>query len=1024
MIRLEELKVGMRVCGLVPEQIVEIIQVLPIKGFQELGNAQAKPIGYTVYFKHSDASQLEEKSLMCRDDHRFYEAEDKPVVGDKAQIARLAWEARRIKNAHLFDRYHSVFASDIQLLPHQIEAVYEKMLGRHPLRYLLADDPGAGKTIMAGLLIRELMARDVVRRCLIMVPGNLVDQWQEELRSKFRLSFTVCDLRQDARSFSDRELVIVRMDQAKRDKYEQMLKESKWDLIVCDEAHKMSATFSGGEIEETQRYQLGELLRGLTTHYLLMSATPHNGKEEDFQLFLRLLDEDRFEGRFRDGVRRLDTSDLVLRRMKEDLKTLEGKPLFPERKAYTADFKLSVQEQELYEAVTTYCQEEFNRAERLESGRRNTVGFALTVLQRRLASSPEAIYQSLKSRRQRLESKRTEFNESPTDLRELPDPEDLDDMPAAKLEELEEEYVDLATAARSKLELEKEIDSLKNLEFEADSLRRSNVDSKWERLREIWDKRLPEMEKNGQRRKLIIFSEHRATLSYLVSKLTDLLDDSSAIAQIHGGIPMISRRMIQNRFQNDDRIQVLVATDAAGEGINLQHAHLMVNYDLPWNPNRIEQRFGRIHRIGQSEVCHLWNIVTRETREGAVYLSLLDKLEKIREALGGKVFDVLGQLFESEPFSGLLREALRYGDDPERQAKLQRKIEGAVNLPRIQELMNDLVLADDVIAIDQTRDNMYEVGEERLHGSDVKSFLFAVFDLFSEKVCQIRIRDCGCYQITKVPGVIADDKRNSGIKGIHPEYRHICFDKDSTLPANRDCTPEYVGPGHPLIEAAAGWIKSHWKSQSPKCGEAIPILLDTNANGDSWRALFYLEWAIQNADSGGTSIDRKAQFIEVDSTGEPRKVSASSYLAYQLAGCETEKEVEALFGHIQPEARRLTEVARNYAAGFLAQRHQQEINKRESQRLDKVEAQVKESLQAEIAHQQQLIDNNRAQEQRFPERSAAYYGLRVQAERRRDDLESRLERRMQEIARQRQISPTGIIVQRVAFIVPASLLHK
>ena len=877
---------------------------------------------------------------------------------------------------------------------------------------------------MAGLLIREMMARDMVRRCLIMVPGNLVEQWQDELRSKFRLSFNLCDLRLDATDYLDGEQIIVRLDQAKRPEYRDLLEESNWDLIVCDEAHKMSATYSGGEIDRTQRYRLGELLRGLTTHYLLMSATPHNGKEEDFQLFLRLLDEDRFEGRFRDGVRRLNTSDLVLRRLKEDLVTLDGKPLFPERKAYTADYALSSQERELYEAVTTYCQEEFNRAEQLESGRRNTVGFALTVLQRRLASSPEAIYQSLKSRRQRLEKKRTEFNVSPTDLRELPDPEDLDDMPAAKIEEVEGEYVDLATAARSITELEKEIDSLKKLEFEADSLRRSNVDSKWEKLREIWEQHLPEMEKNGQRRKLIIFSEHRATLSYLVSKLSDLLDDSSAIAQIHGGIPLTRRHMVQDRFQNDDRVQILVATDAAGEGINLQRAHLMVNYDLPWNPNRIEQRFGRIHRIGQSEVCHLWNIVTRETREGAVYSRLLEKLDTIHTSLGGKVFDVLGQLFESEPLSDLLREALRYGDEPERQTELQRKIDNAVDLKHIQALVNDRVLAEDVISIDQFRQKMDEVGDDRLHGSAIRKFLFGIINLCPQSACEIRRRNCGCYEIVKVPDVIVYHARNIGITGVRSEYRHVCFEQDPALRANHECAPEYVGPSHPLIEAAASWIQSHWKCNSPACGEALPVLLDKIANGNTLRMLFYLEWAIRNADSKDTTIERKAQFVEIDLSGATREVSASSYRGYQLVKQEYERHIEALLGHIQPEAERLTGIASDYAAGILAQRHQKQINLRETKRLDREESQVEESLQAEIAHQQHQIDIFRAGEKVYPQNAAAFQGLRVQAERRKDELEARLERRMQKIARQRQISPTGIVVQRVAYIVPAGLLNN
>ncbi|MCY4466228.1 MAG: helicase-related protein [Chloroflexi bacterium] len=1023
MIRLEDLKPDMRVCGLEPEQVVEVIRVKPVAGFQGYGNAPAKPMGYTVWFKRSDGG-LQEQTLYCRDGHSFTEAVEMFVFGENARLGCLAWEARRIKNAYLFDRYHTVFVSDIDPLPHQIEAVYEKMLGRHPLRFLLADDPGAGKTIMAGLLIREMMARDIVKRCLIVVPGNLAYQWKEELRQKFRLSFDVCDLRQNASCLVNRELVIARMDQAKRPDYEELLKESYWDLIVCDEAHKMSATVSNGEIDRTQRYRLGELLSEKTTHYLLMSATPHNGKEEDFQLFLRLLDKDRFERRFRNEVRRVNTSDLVLRRMKEELVTLQSKPLFPERKAYTADYDLSDHERELYEAVTNYCREEFNRAERLTGDRKNTVGFALTVLQRRLASSPEAIYQSLRSRRQRLEDKREDTYESTKAAEPHDDLEDIDDFTAEEREELEENIGDGATAAENIQELKQEIATLCRLEQQADFVRSSNEDSKWEKLREIWEDHLPEMEKNGDRRKLIIFSEHRATLAYLEQKLARLLGDSGAIVAIHGGIGPENRRAIQSRFQSDARVQVLVATDAAGEGINLQSAHLMVNYDLPWNPNRIEQRFGRIHRIGQTEVCHLWNVVTKETREGAVYSRLLEKLDAMSNSLGGKVFDVLGELFEEKSLRNLLSEAIRYGNDPVVLEKLQKQVENAVDLPRIQALTRDRVLAKDLIDIDQLRAGMDAGRPERLNGSAIRKFLFGVFDQFPDRVYEIRELTCGCYEIAKMPGVLVNHANTIGNKTIRRIYRHVCFDQDPALRANLDCEPEFVGPGHPLLEAAISWIQSHWRSHSTDCGEALPVLLDESTDRNSWRILFYLEWTISNADGTDNAIDRKAQFIEIDSDGNIQKVAASAYLTHEVARTESEKRFNTIYGQTLSQLDALTGHARDYAAGSLAEVHLREIIERETERLNRMQEQIKESLQADIDHERRQIDNYREQEQRYPQLSAAFSGLRVQAERRKEELEARLKSRMEKIARQRRISPSGIIARRVAIIIPAGLLRK
>lgn len=310
-------------------------------------------------------------------------------------LFRLVSEAYRIRLAALFDPLLAVHTSRLEPLPHQITAVYETLLSRQPLRFVLADDPGAGKTVMAGLLIKELRVRGDVQRCLIVCPGNLVEQWQDELARRFSLPFEIVppDAARTGTWFAEHPLSICRLDTLSRnDDLQSTLETTDWDLIVCDEAHKMSASFWGGEIRRTGRYRLGQRLSTLTRHFLLLTATPHNGREEDFQLFLALLDADRFEGRFRAGVHSADASDLMRRMVKEDLLTFDGRPLFPERRAYTASYTLSEDEADLYRRVTEYVREEFDRAARLANdGRKRTVGFALTVLQRRLASSPEAI---------------------------------------------------------------------------------------------------------------------------------------------------------------------------------------------------------------------------------------------------------------------------------------------------------------------------------------------------------------------------------------------------------------------------------------------------------------------------------------------------------------------------------------------------------------------------------------------------------------------------------------------------------
>ena len=439
-------------------------------------------------------------------------------------------------------------------------------------------------------------------------------------------------------------MIICRLDKLSRDEDAQAkLQQTDWDLIVCDEAHKLSATYFGNEVKYTKRYRLGQLLSTLTRHFLLLTATPHNGKEADFQLFLALLDGDRFEGKFREGVHVADSSDLMRRLVKEQLLKFDGTPLFPERRAYTVNYTLSDGEAELYKLVTDYVREEFNRAEALENaGSKGTVGFALTILQRRLASSPEAIYQSLRRRRERLEKRLREEQllkrgaEVRVDMNaDLPalsadELDDLDDAPDAEVEATEERVVDLASASRTIAELRLEIAQLQDLERVALRVRQSGADRKWDELSRLLQNNSAMFDADGHRRKLVIFTEHRDTLNYLSERIRALVGRPEAVVIIHGGIGREERRKAQEAFTHDKEVEILLATDAAGEGINLQRAHLMVNYDLPWNPNRLEQRFGRIHRIGQTEVCHLWNLVAKDTREGEVYLRLLEKLDAER----------------------------------------------------------------------------------------------------------------------------------------------------------------------------------------------------------------------------------------------------------------------------------------------------------------------------------------------------------------------------------------------------------
>ncbi len=570
MSRLEDLQPNAALRGILPDCLVTVVNL------QWFGTE-------AVELTYKDPSGRVANTLLYRHDETHIEVvqQGRPwsFDGDGA-LFRLVSEAHRIRLAYLFDPVLAVHTSLVDPLPHQITAVYEAMLPRQPLRFLLADDPGAGKTIMAGLLIKELIARGDLQRCLIVCPGSLAEQWQDELYHRFHLPFEILtnDRLEAARTgnyFLETNLVIARLDKLSRNEDVQrklQAPDCRWDVVVCDEAHKMSATIFGTETKYTKRYRLGQLLSTLTRHFLLMTATPHNGKEADFQLFMALLDGDRFEGRFRDGVHVVDVSDLMRRMVKESLLKFDGTPLFPERIAYTVPYKLSEAEAQLYKAVTEYVREEFNRADALENDKRaGTVGFALTILQRRLASSPEAIYQSLRRRRERLESRLRELEllqrggraapvVAPT-LRALDveDVEDLEDAPDNEVEAAEEEILDQATAARSIAELNAEIETLRGLESLALKVRHSGADTKWRELASLLCEiftttaiadcmaepvkpygagRIPRPTPSP-RQKLVLFTEHRDTLNYLETRITMLLGRKEAVVIIHGGMMVV-----------------------------------------------------------------------------------------------------------------------------------------------------------------------------------------------------------------------------------------------------------------------------------------------------------------------------------------------------------------------------------------------------------------------------------------------------------------------------------------------------
>jgi hypothetical protein len=601
------------------------------------------------------------------------------------------------------------------------------------------------------------------------------------------------------------------------------------------------------------------------------------------------------------------------------------------------------------------------------------------------------------------------------------DIDDLDDSPDSELEYTEETVVDQATAAKTIAELQAEIAILQNLENLALKVRRSGADRKWEELSSLLQNQAEMFDALGHRRKMVIFTEHRDTLNYLAECLRSLLGNPESLVTIHGGMGREDRAKAQEGFRQDRDVLILVATDAAGEGINLQRAHLMVNYDLPWNPNRLEQRFGRIHRIGQTEVCHLWNLLAEETREGDVYKRLLDKIEEEREALGGGVFDILGQIFREQRLRDRLIEAIRYGDHPDVRARLHQTVDNLTDRKHCQELLEERALARDSMdasEVRRIREDMERAEARRLQPFFIESFFIEAFRSMGGS---IREREPKRYEITHVPATIRHRDRLIGIGDpVVPRYERVTFEKSlRTVPGQ--VLAEFVSPGHPLLASTIDLIMERNRDLL-RCGA---VLIDPNDEGEAIRALFYLEHSIQDArtDRAGNRriISKQLRFIEVDSTGGSRSAGYAPYLDYRPSTPEESALLSpALEGQNWLSADLESSVI-SHAISTLVPQHLTEVRSGREDLVLRTMAAVKDRLTKEIAFWDHRANQLKDQELAGKVNAKINSG---KARQRADDLQSRLQKRMTELEQERQISPLPPVVVGGAVIVPMGLLKK
>jgi superfamily II DNA or RNA helicase len=982
-----ELKPGVVVRGPVFPEPVEILVVQPMGSDVKITGA-GKNSGQ-VHQRVLTAAQLA---------HLTASPETEPFDGDAARF-RLGVEAMRLSLAHEYDPYFTLSIARVDPLPHQLEAVYDYFLKLPRIRFLLADDPGAGKTIMAGLLLKELKIRGLVKRTLIITPANLSFQWQRELKEKFREQFEV--VRSDVlranygmNPWQERHQVITSISWVSRvDDARDSLLRSRWDLIIVDEAHKMAAYSAD---KKTLAYKLGESLSEMTDHYLLMTATPHKGDPANFCLFLALLDRDVYgDVKSLEEAMRRNHAPFYLRRTKEalvsfpDPKTGQVTKLFTKREVHTASFDLDGDEYEFYDALTRYVEDQSIKAAADESARGRALTFTMAMLQRRFASSIYAVRRSL----ERMREKRRKVLDDPRAfvLKQLDIPEDLDELPEDERDDYLEQ-IENATITIDPNILREEIAQLGRLIDQACALEQREIESKLTRLRQLLQDHAV-LSDPGM--KLLVFTEHKDTLDYLAGDGRDgrplgrLRQWGLKVTQIHGGMKIGDRDTKGTRIYAErefrEEAQVLVATEAAGEGINLQFCWFMVNYDIPWNPVRLEQRMGRIHRYGQDHDCLIFNFAAVNTREGRVLQKLLERLRQIRDELGSdQVFDVVGEVFPSNLLEKLFREMYAQRTAlPDIEARIVQEVDAG----RFRRITDSTLegLAKRELNLSVLVGRSAEARERRLVPEVIEDFFREAAPIAGVTPRPIQ-KDGHVYRIGRLPRplITRGEQLEPRFGKLGREYAKVVFDKALLT---TDVTAEWVTPGHPLFEAV--------RDEASECvADDIhrgAVFLDLNANVPYRLDVFAA--AIQ--DGRGRTVHRRLFIVQADGDGTLRLRQPTLFLDLNPAPKDTAVPSRDGLPDRPAVERELVEAGlRPFLAEVVAER---------ARELDTVARHVEISLN-ELIHRQNMQLADLMGRREAGVNVPGLEGNIKQAEDHLDELIRRLETRQADLAMERQLA--------------------
>jgi superfamily II DNA or RNA helicase len=807
--------------------------------------------------------------------------------GDPIRFGLFA-EAERINSAYQFDPLFAVNCSIIDPLPHQVEAVYKFLLPLPKIRFLLADDTGAGKTIMTGLLIKELMMRGLAERILIVTPGGLTKQWQEdEMAIKFNIPFTLVNralFSADPNIFHTAQRIVTSIDFISRDDVLKVASNSHWDLIVFDECHKLSAYDYGTKQYLSQRYKAAQVLSQQCEHILLLTATPHRGRTDTFKKLLQLLDEDIFatDEIASTRIKELEHNGInkfFIRRLKEDMKDWQGKPLFKDRYTKTVAYQLTTEEKQLYDAVTAYLTK---KKEEASETKNIHVSLALTVMQRRLVSSIFAIKNTLERRWGALQGIVDEVNKNPNlwnqrhklegfDVDNIEEYEDLEDDERDALDGIlsDPRKFKLFTTAKSIGEIQQEANEVKKLFDMAKTLyNRHQAEKKFQELENL-------LKSNGviDGEKLVIFTEHKDTLLYLERRLSE--SGGYGVTTIHGGKNVDERREAQWAFAKPDT-QILLATDAAGEGINLQFCRLLINWDIPWNPNRLEQRMGRIHRYGQKQDVLVFNMVASNTKEGKVLERLLTKLDIIREGIGDdRVYDVIQDVLEGVGLDDIINSVFN-GEETDLDRFLSQDDE--VLKMKFSEKIRDQKdkLAHSTVDYKDARTLKENSDEKRLQPIYIRLFFEKAFQNLGGVFTELRQ---SIFRIDKMPDtVIAELKDTYRIHFDAIKSIQFCFDKQIFLDYQSIGDlghVHYINPGNPVFDSLVKVVRNQYREDMIK-----GTILISPDDKDDYFAFFVKSQIVDNRPSkvDDSIADERLMMVYQSKDGEFHITSPAKFI--------------------------------------------------------------------------------------------------------------------------------------------------